>query len=286
MAKARRENPFIIIVLLAVAITAVIPIYYVIMTSLSQPSLVRQGELLLLPRGFTLDSYGMILKNGRFLNSFKVTLIRTLSGTALNLAMQSTFAYGLSKRYLPGRKFFMIFVVITMMFNGGIIPTYLVVRQTKIINTIFALLVPSAISAWNVIVLKSFFENIPESLEESARIDGANPFVIFARIVLPLSTPVLATIGLFAAVTHWNAFMDAIIYINKESLEVLQIYLRDMVLQFEVQSVMGDAMSLGDVSSLSLQTSAIFVSTIPMLLAYPFIQKHFVTGMMIGAVKG
>ncbi|MCU6708420.1 carbohydrate ABC transporter permease [Paenibacillus sp. J5C_2022] len=268
------------------SIASFIPFYYVIVASFSNPDLVEEGKLMLFPKGFTIDAYVEILKNDKFINSFIVTIERTLLGTVLNLALQLTIAYSLSKSYLPGRRLFLIFIIITLLFNGGIVPTYLIVKNTGLIDTIWALVIPSAISTWNVILLRSFFESVPSSLEESARTDGANDIYIFWRIYLPLSLPAVSTIGLFIAVNHWNSFMDAVIYLNSYDLQVLQVYLRDMVVRQEVQALLGDSTFDGNVSSLSLRTASIFLSALPVLLLYPFIQKYFIKGVMIGAVKG
>jgi len=279
-------NALIGTILILFAILTFLPFYYVILTSISDPHQIREGELLLWPRGFDLAAYRIIMDNERFLTSFANTVTRTVLGVIVNLALQLSFAYALSKRYLPGRKFFMVYIIITMLFNGGIIPTYLIVRATGLIDTIWALVIPTALSTWNVILLRSFFENIPESLEESAKIDGANDFTIFVKIYLPLSLASVATIGLFIAVMHWNTYMDAIIYINKPELQVLQTFLRDMVVQLEMLSTMGDMTLLNETSILSVRTAAIFLTVLPIVVVYPFIQKYFVKGVTLGAVKG
>ncbi|MBD2843842.1 carbohydrate ABC transporter permease [Paenibacillus sp. IB182496] len=284
--KIQPGNAVIGAVLIGFAFMTFMPFYYVIMASISDPARIREGELLLWPQGLDLTAYTIILQNERFITSFGNTLARTGLGLAINLSLQLTFAYALSKRYLPGQKFFMIFTIITMLFNGGIIPTYLVVKGTGLIDTIWALVIPAAISTWNVILLKSFFENIPASLEESARIDGANDLSIFARIYLPLSTASIATIGLFIAVQHWNTYMDAVIYINTASKQVLQIFLRDMVVQLEMAAVLGDMGVVNETSSLSVRTASIFLVALPIIIVYPFIQRYFVKGVMLGAVKG
>lgn len=274
---------FILVVFAMITFT---PFYYVIMTSLTDPSLAREGQLSLLPKGFTLEAYKMILDNVKFISCFKVTVLRTVLGTTINLLLQSSLAYALSRKYLPGRKFFMLYIIFTMLFNGGIIPTYIVVKNTGLIDTIWALIIPGAISTWNVILLRSFFESIPDSLEESAKIDGANDIHIFYKIIIPLSKPAIFTIGLFAAVGHWNAFMDAVIYLTSYKLQVLQIFLRDMVVQLEAAALLGDQTMLPNVSSLSLRCTSILVASLPIILVYPFIQKHFMKGIMLGAVKG
>ena len=280
------NNILIGLILIIFSIITFIPFYYAVMASFSEPKLVFEGQLILYPRGFTIAAYRRILMNARFMQSFRITILRTLVGTAVNLTIQASMAYSLSRRYLPGRKFFMVFIIFSMMFNPGIIPTYLIVNATKLTDTFWAMIIPCAISTWNIILLRNFFEAIPDSLEESAKIDGANDLRILISIVLPLSLPSLATIGLFAAVMHWNSFMDAVIYITKTELQVLQVFLRDMLIQLQSAYMFGDPLTLTDVSSLSLRTASVVVSTIPIIAVYPFIQRHFVHGIMVGAVKG
>jgi putative aldouronate transport system permease protein len=274
-------------VLILFGLVTFIPFYYVLVASLSNPDLISDGELMLLPRGFTLEAYKTLLLNDKFLSAFYVTLTRTTMGTLVNLILQCSFAYSLSKKYLPGRKFFMLFIIVTLVFNGGIIPTYLIVKATGLIDTIWALIIPGAISTWNIILLRSFFENVPESLEESARMDGANDIYILIKIILPLSMPAIATIALFSAVGHWNSFLDAVIYTNSPKLQVLQIFLRNMVVQLQNIMANGDSVTINKgVSSLTLRSAAIFASSLPIIMVYPFIQKHFMKGVMLGAVKG
>lgn len=273
-------------VLILFSIMTFMPFYYVILASFSDPQLLKEGQLMLWPKGFDLTAYKIILNNAQFITAFKNTLLRTILGIALNLTLQLCFAYALSKRYLPGRKFFMIYIIITMLFNGGIIPTYLVVKGTGLIDTIWALIIPTAMSTWNIILLRSFFENVPDSMEESAKIDGANDLTIFFRIYLPLSMASVATIGLFIAVMHWNTYMDAVIYINSSSKQVLQIFLRDMVVQLEMATLLGDMGVMNETSSLNVRTASIFLVALPIIIVYPFIQKYFVKGVMLGSVKG
>ena len=273
------------LILLTLAALCLLPFYYVLTVSFSDPAFVKQGEIMLFPKGFSIDAYKVILRQTTFYNAFKVSVIRTVLGTVLNLALQCMVAYPLSRRTLIGRRFFMLYVVFTLLFNGGIIPTYLVVRYTGIVNTIWALVIPDAISAWNVIILVSFFASIPESIVDSAKIDGANDLVIFSRLIVPLSIPALATITLFIAVQHWNALMDAVIYINKSTLKPLQIYLLDLVLRSQMNDLFA-TQSEQDIPTLSIQTAGIFAGTLPILLVYPFIQRYFIKGVMIGAIKG
>lgn len=273
------------LVLLFMAVICILPFYYVIVVSFSDPKLIREGKFLLTPKGFSLKAYEMVLRQNTFFNAFRVTIIRTVLGLFINLFFQCTMAYALSKKRLRGRNVYMFMVLFTMLFNGGMIPTYLVVRYTNLIDTIWSLVIPSAINAWNVIILVNFFASIPESIEESASIDGANDIIIFFKLIVPLSIPGIATIALFIAVYHWNNLMEGVLYINTSSLKPLQVYLRDLVMRSQMQDMYQDT-GEQDIPSLAIQTAAIFASTLPILVVYPFIQKYFVKGIMVGAVKG
>jgi len=271
-------------ILIMIAVICILPFHYVFVTSLSNPQLVKEGHISLLPKGFSLKAYMIILQQPKFFNAFKITIYRTVVGVVLNLLLQCMMGYALSKKYLKTREFFIKFIVFTLLFNAGMIPTYLIVRYTGLIDTLWALVVPDAISAWNVLVLITFFSGIPESIEESAKIDGANEIIIFFKLILPLSIPAVSTIGLFIAVRHWNALMDGVLYINKSSLKPLQVYLMEIIMRSQAhdsRNIAEDALP-----SLSFQTTAIFVSTLPILVVYPFIQKYFTKGIMIGAIKG
>jgi len=273
------------VLLVIFAILCLVPFWYVITISFSDPNRVREGQVILYPKGFNLKAYNIILSEKTFFNSFLISVERTIIGSALAITVQSMFAFGLSRKKLVGRKFFRSLVIFAVLFNGGIIPTYLVVCYTHLFNTIWALVVPIAFSPWNVIILASFFQSLPSSLEESATIDGANDFQVFINIAIPLSKASLATILLFVAVGHWNSLMDAIIYINSSKLKPLQSYLVDMVMRAQMQEAFADTASQ-DIPTLSIQTAAIFASTLPILVVYPFVQKYFIKGVMIGAIKG
>jgi putative aldouronate transport system permease protein len=195
------------------------------------------------------------------------------------------FAYGLSRTHLVGKKFFKTLVIFAILFNGGIIPTYLVICYTGIFDTLWALILPIAMSPRNTNILTSFFASLPSTLEESATIDGANDFTIFCRIAVPLSGAALGTILLFISVSHWNALMDAVIYINNSKLKPLQAYLVDLVMRAYTQNMYADPVEQ-EIPPLSIQTAAIFASTFPILVVYPFVQKYFVKGVMVGAIKG
>ena len=267
------------------ALICLLPFYYVLMVSLSDPMHVKSGELILLPKGFSLKAYQMILSQKIFYNSLKITVMRTVFGTALALIIQTMMGFSLSQKKLPGRKALMLIVVFTILFNGGMIPNYLIVRYTGIMNTLLALIFPMVVSAFNVIILTSFFSSIPESLGESATVDGANDLVIFIRIYLPLSLPVLASVTLFIAVAHWNSLMDGVLYINSSNLKPMQVYLMDLVSKSLAIDMYSDPDTF-QIPFLSIQSAAIFSATAPILVIYPFLQKHFLKGVMLGAIKG
>lgn len=271
--------------LIFAAFICIVPFWYVLTVSFSDPKLAREGVITLLPRGFSTGAYTIIFRQNKFFNAMKVSLIRTVFGGFINLVMQTTFAYALSQKRLRGQKFFKLLVIFTMLFNGGIIPTYLVVRSTRLLDSIWALIIPNAISTWNVIILMSFFAAIPDEIYESAHLDGAGDFTIFLKLVIPLSVPSLAVISLYIAVHHWNSLMDAVLYISRSTLKPLQSYLMDMVVSSQMEDVMSTMDGL-NTTTLSVQTAAIFAATVPILIIYPFVQRFFVKGLLIGAIKG
>ena len=270
-------------VLLLFSLLCIVPFYYVVVVSISDPNLVREGQFLFTPKGFSLKAYQTIFSYYTFRSSLLVSVTRTVFGTMLSLVLESSLAYALSKDYLHGHKFLTIMLIITLLFNGGMIPTYIIVRETHLLNTIWALIVPNAIVVMNVLILISFFRNIPASVEESAKIDGANDLVIFFRLAIPLSLPAIASIALFNAVSNWNALMDGVMYINSENLKPLQVFLYGIVMQTKTQDMAADAQAL---PTLSIQTATIFAGTLPIILVYPFLQRYFVKGITLGAVKG
>ena len=267
------------------AILCFFPFYYIFIVSISDPDQVREGTMILYPQGFSLEAYEVTLSHARFYSSLKVSVIRTLAGTALGGVFSRALAYAVSRPYLRGRKWLTLFLIFTMLFNGGMIPTYLVVRYTGLIDTIWALIIPNMINTFNVIVLINFFRAVPAELEESAKIDGANDLVIFLRLMIPVAMPAIATITLFIAVYHWNALMDGILYINTSTKKPLQVYLNDIVAAGQTQDMFQDA-SARWMPTMSLKSATIFASTLPILIVYPFLQKYFVKGVMVGSVKG
>jgi putative aldouronate transport system permease protein len=214
-----------------------------------------------------------------------VSIYITVVGTFINLLFTSLMAYPLAKTQLRGRQIILLGVLFTMLFGGGMIPTYFVVKALHLTNSLWALMIPSAISAFNLIVLKNFFQNIPDGLEDSARIDGCNDVGVLFRIVLPLSLPAMATFGLFYAVGHWNQFFNAILYINDNRMWPIQVLLREIVIL--AQSSIGDTtIDSADIQPLTIRMAVIVFATIPILMVYPFLQKHFAKGVMLGSVKG
>lgn len=271
------------ILLILFALLCLIPFYYILMVSFSDPTQVREGQVILFPKGLSLKAYEMIFKDAKFYSGFLVSVGRTVLGTVIGVAVQCMFGYALSRKHLFGRKMFRGMVLFAVLFNGGIIPTYLTVCYTGVFDSIWALVLPVVVNPWNVIILMNFFSSIPESLEESAIIDGADDVTIFLKIAVPLSIPAVATIALFIAVFHWNSLMDGVIYINQSRLKPLQNYLIDLVMRSSTQQMGG--LVEQELPTLSIQTAAIFASTLPILIAYPFVQRYFVKGVMIGAVK-
>ena len=266
------------------------PLYFVVIASISNPLEVNAGRVLFWPRDVTLRGYQMIFRDQDILTGYRNTFFYTFSGTALNIILTTFAAYPLSRRDWVGRNFFMTILMITMFFGGGLIPTYLVMNGLGMVNTVWAMIIPGAVSVYNVIVMRTFLNtSIPYELQEAATVDGAGNFGLLFKIVLPLSKPILAVLVLFYGVAHWNAFFNALIYISNKSLYPLQLVLRSILIQNQVaQDMFGDADSLSDRTVLAelIKYGLIIVSTLPVLILYPFMQRYFVKGVMIGAVKG
>lgn len=274
--------------LLLLAIATLLPFVNVLSKSVSEEWAVVSGKVGIFPVGFQLETMKFVITSNQFLRSFLVSIFITIVGTFLSLLITAVTAYPLSKRHLPGISFIMLLFVFTMLFSGGIIPNYMLIRGLGLMNSLWALILPSLLSVFNLLVIKSYFEGLPESLEESARIDGARTITILFRILLPLCGPVMATIALFYAVSYWNDFFSAMIYINSSSLRPLQLYLRDIVLNASSLTV-GIERSSDELMNLSpdnVRSATVIASTIPILLVYPFLQKYFIKGVLLGSVKG
>ncbi|MDR6551121.1 carbohydrate ABC transporter permease [Paenibacillus qinlingensis] len=276
------------LVLGIIGIVSILPFLYVIAGSFASDAELTQRAVFLIPETFTLAAYRFIFSTSTIIKSIGVSLYVMVVGTFVNLFFTVTMAYALSKRGLMGRNTVLNLIIFSMLFGGGLIPTFLVVRELHMLDTYWALMIPGAISAFNLIIVKNFFQEIPPELEEAAKIDGCTEIGLLWRIVLPLSMPVLATFTLFYAVGHWNNFFSALLYINDPAKWPLQVMLRQIVLLSQAAA--------GDINSMdpnfvkppeqSIKMAVIVVGTIPILLVYPFLQKHFAKGVLIGSVKG
>ena len=272
-----------------VVVIVLVPLLFVLAASFSDPDLVVRGKVLLIPKGFTTKAYQMVFENKDIWKGFRNTCFYTVAGTAISVTLTVLAAYPLSKKELPGRNIFMMLILFTMYFSGGMIPTYLVVKDLGMYDTVWALLIPAAISTYNLIVAKTFFENsIPTEVYESARLDGCNNIAMLPKIVLPLSKAILAVLVLYYAVGIWNAYFDALIYLRNSNLHPLQIILRNILLLGQTEQMGTNDVGMAEKVKMAeaVKYSAIVVSSIPMLILYPFVQKYFVKGVMIGAVKG
>ncbi|MFD0959105.1 carbohydrate ABC transporter permease [Paenibacillus chungangensis] len=274
-----------IAVLLFISIAMIIPFLYIFSVSFSSMEEYLSSDFILWPKVWVTGAYEYILANDKFIKSVFVTILITTVGTLLNLAFTSTMAYGLSKKFY-GQRLFLFMVLFTFLFSAGIIPTYLVVKETGLLNTIWALIIPVLISPWNLIVFSQFFKSIPEELNEAALIDGAGELRVFWSIILPLSKPALATFGLFYAVTHWNSYFTGILYISNPNLWPIQLLLRQIVVINDTSSLITEQVLTDPPPAETIQMAAILLATLPILIVYPFLQKHFAKGVMIGSVKG
>lgn len=271
------------LVLLLIGLTTLYPFLNILFVSFANMAdVVKQGGMLIFPRSFHLDSYRYVLRYSGLLDAYKVTIFITLAGTLINLIMTSLGAYVLSVRDLPGRNVLMTILTVAMLFNGGLIPTYLVVRSLHLVDSVWALMLPFAINTWLLILMRNFFQGIPPSLRESARIDGCSELGILIRIMLPLSLPIVATLALFYGVGHWNEYTNVIIYINNPKLSTLQLILRKMY-TFSLDQLDGESLPP---PVETIRAATVMMATLPIVVVYPFLQKYFVQGVMAGSIKG
>ncbi|MBW4085598.1 carbohydrate ABC transporter permease [Paenibacillus sp. S150] len=269
---------------------ALVPFVHVLAQSFSSHRAITSGLVSLWPVDFSFEAYARVLSQADFIQAFQVSVLRTVVGTLFNVVITSLLAYPLSKTYLKGRSVVMFLIVFSMMFGGGMIPTFLVVKATGLLDTFWAYIIPGAVSAFNVIIIKNFFQSVPAELEESAKIDGGSNLGILFRIVIPLSMPAISTITLFHAVGHWNAFFDTVLYVTNRDLFPLQVYLRELIMfnQSGIDNNSGYSANMDStlLAMESLKAAALIASTVPILVVYPFLQKYFVKGLMLGSVKG
>jgi putative aldouronate transport system permease protein len=281
-----------IIFMILIMIACAYPMLYVLFASISDPRALSQHQgILYRPLGFTLKGYKLVLDNPNITMGYVNTIFYVVVGTAVNLLVTSIGAYVLSRKNLFWGSFIMFLITFTMFFGGGLIPYYLTVQKLGLLNKRLALIIPGAISTWNLIVMRTSFMSIPDSLEESARIDGANDFTILFRIILPLSKATLAVMALFYAVGHWNEWFNAMIFLRNRKLYPLQLFLREILISNDtknMQEKITDISQLGeqDMYKSLVQYCTVIVATVPILFIYPFLQKYFVKGVMIGSIKG
>ena len=291
--KMSRGDKVFDIVLISISLLIILviayPLYFVIIASFSQPEAVLGGKLRLLPVGFNLESYKMVLTERKVWVGYRNTLLYTVFGTFINLVLTTLAAYALSRKDMPWRTPLTFIISFTMLFGGGMIPVYMVVRNLHLTDTPWAMVIPNAIATYNLLVMKNYFQSsIPEELQEAAAIDCCSHFKTLMKVVLPLSTPILAVIVLFYAVGHWNAFFNAVIYLRNQELFPLQIVLRDILLQNSLEAVGGDLTGMYEkvMRGETMKYALIIVASAPVIIMYPFVQKYFVKGIMAGAIKG
>ncbi|MDF2714397.1 MAG: sugar transporter permease [Paenibacillus sp.] len=279
-------DAFNYVLLAAASFLFLYPIWFVAVSSLSNPASIASGEVTVWPVGFNWDAYKLVFSDSLIWGAYGNTIFYVLAGTGINLVMTTLGAYPLSRKHLPGRNFVMGMIVFTMFFSGGLIPAYLNIRNLGLFDTRWAILLPGAVSAFNLIVMRTFFQTISESLIESAKMDGAKDYTILWRIVLPLSMPIMAVMTLFYAVAHWNSWFTAMLYLQNRDLHPLQLILREILTRSKANELL-TTVAQDDVTrvSESIQYATIMIATVPVLLLYPFLQKYFVKGVMIGAIK-
>jgi putative aldouronate transport system permease protein len=284
---SRIFDVFNVIFLIAVAFLTISPFLYVIACSFATEQEILTRAFFLIPHTFQIESYKYIFSSATLPRAFLNTLFITIAGTALAMFLTVTLAYSLSKKRLAGRSLILSLISFTLVFSGGMIPTFLVIKGLHMIDTFAALIIPGALSTWNLIVVKNFFEGLPMELEEAAKIDGASDLTILGRIALPLSKPVLATFSLFYAVGYWNSYTSALLYINDMKKWTLQIMLRQIIM---LANGVIDGSEFDELATRppaeSIQMAVIVFGTLPILLVYPLLQKHFTKGVIVGAVKG
>ncbi|MCC3357177.1 carbohydrate ABC transporter permease [Bacillus sp. REN16] len=280
-------DSFNVIALFIIAIIMIFPFFYVFAVSFSSLSDFLKNEIILWPKEWVVDAYSYILGSDQFIRSIFLTIYITVIGTAVNLFFTSTMAYALT-RPIVGQRTIIFLVLFTLLFSAGMIPTYIVVKETGLINSIWSLIIPVAISPFNLIIMRQFFLSIPEELKEAALIDGANDLQIFGKIILPLSKPALAAFGLFYAVSHWNSYFTGVLYLNDPAKWPIQVILRQIVIVNEPNAALGghEMMLEAMPPPETIQMAAILLATLPILIVYPFLQKHFAKGVMLGSVKG
>jgi putative aldouronate transport system permease protein len=276
------------LILSLASLSCILPILHIISLSLSSAESITMGQVGLWPVEFTAEAYRKLVSGTDVLGAFRNSVLITLVGTALNMVFTVLTAYPLSKQYFYARRFFTLAIVFTMLFTAGLIPNYLLIKSLGLVNTYGSLWLPGLISAYNLLIVRTFFENIPEELEDAARIDGCGEWRLIIQMVLPLSLPVIATIALFYGVGHWNAFFNVLIYINDSSKFNLSVLVQNMIRSQSLMSELAqlDPDAFRNLTPEAIKSAGIIVMVLPMLIIYPFLQKYFVKGVLIGSIKG
>ncbi|MEC1525933.1 carbohydrate ABC transporter permease [Neobacillus niacini] len=279
-----------IVLLSIIALLVLYPLYFVVSASFSNPIYILKGEMWLWPKGFNVESYTKVFENKDIVNGFLNTLKYTTIGTLINLIMTIMAAYPLSRKDFYGRNVIMAIFVFTMFFGGGLIPTYLLIRDLGMIDSFWVMVIPNAVAVWNIIIMRTFFqETIPLELQESAQIDGCGNIRILLKIVLPLSMPVIAVMILFYAVGHWNSYFQALIYLSDKEKFPLQLILREILIKGEMDEMIkatSETFLKQKLSVEGLKYAVLIVANLPMMMLYPFLQRYFVKGFMVGSIKG
>lgn len=292
MRQSKEDVAFDIVVtgiVLVAGILALYPLLFVMSASISDPNQVNAGKVLLMPKGIQFEGYKAVFQNVWILKGYRNSIFYTVVGTAMNVFSTITAAYALSRKDLYGRKLLNWFIAIPMWFGGGLIPTFLVVDSLNLVNTPYVLLILGLVSSYNLIICRTYMSSLPYELQEAAKIDGANDFRVLARIVLPVSAPIIAVLALYYAVGHWNSYFSALIYVNNKEWQTLQVFLREFLLlntEIYEDSMDVEEMIRRQQLAETMKYSLIVVASVPMLIAYPFVQKFFIRGVMVGSVKG
>ncbi|MBD2862279.1 carbohydrate ABC transporter permease [Paenibacillus oceani] len=296
MRATRGEHLFYAItytILSVLALSCLLPLVHIFAVSLSDNDAVMSGKVSFWPVQFTLESYKLLVEGTPIVRSFNNSVIITVIGTILNMIFTVMAGYPLSRKYFYGRRFFSMAIVFTMLFSAGLIPNFLLVKSLGLLDSYWSLWLPGIVSAWNLLVLRSFFENIPEELVEAARIDGCSEWGLLGRIFLPLSLPVLAALSLFYGVGHWNSFFSVLMYINDSAKHNLSVLVQNMIQSQQLLNEINHQMNMGTaddsinkITPQSIRAAGIMTMVIPMVIVYPFLQKFFVKGMLIGSIKG
>lgn len=284
----------IYVFLIVLSFTALYPFWNTFVVSLNEGLDTAKGGITFWPREFTWSNYDVVFSNDRILKAFGVSILRTVIGTITAIFMTALLAYGMSKSYLMGRKFLTIFFIFTLYFGGGLVPTFLLIKSLGLMNNFLVFIIPGLISVWNMIIFRTFFKSLPNGLEESAQIDGCSNWGVFIRIVLPLSGPVIATLSLFTAISHWNDWFTPTIYVTNQDLMPVQTILRRILNANLINDVLGggnsdsvaqERMAKKSLTSKSLISATVMVVSLPIIAVYPFVQKYFVNGVMVGSLK-